>query len=479
MRKKELHWQNLEDNMTDYKHETVVNADIETTFDWFEHEGSFRRLMPPWEVAEEVHADNSLKVGSQRIFRFPAPGFPFFNMTWVAEHTGYEKPNYFADTMVKGPFWKWDHYHYLTEEGGKTTVIDDVKYTVPFGQLGIFIDKILGGMLVNRRIASMFKARELRLQRDLNNHSKFTNIPRKRILVSGSSGLMGTQLVAFLDTGNHDVWRMVRREADPNKKEISWYPNKGEINSDLLEGFDTVIHLGGVGIGEKRWSKKRKSAIRSSRVESTTLLSHTLAGLKKKPDVFIVASAIGFYGNRGDEELDESSEIGDDFLTETCKQWEESAVSARNAGIRTIHLRTGIVISAVGGALGKMLLPAKMGLGGPIGKGTQWMSWISLDDQIYAIYHLMMNKETNGAYNMTAPNPVRQKEFAKTLGRVLRRPAFAPLPSFFMKILFGEMGVKLTLDSQRVLPKNLQESGYEFIHEDLKSALTDSLGKWR
>tara|TARA_B100001113_G_scaffold168688_1_gene138020 strand:+ start:4019 stop:5434 length:1416 start_codon:yes stop_codon:yes gene_type:complete len=469
---------------TNYKHETKVNADIESTFDWFEHEGSFRRLMPPWEVAEEVRADESLEVGSQRVFRFPAPGAPFFKMTWVAEHTGYEKPNgtkkaYFADTMVKGPFWKWDHDHYLTEVDGITTVVDDVTYSVPFGPLGMLVDKVLGGSLVTGRISSMFNAREFRLVRDMENHNKFNHLKRKKILVAGSSGLIGTQLVAFLDTGNHDVWRLVRREADSNKKEISWDPSKGKINFSELEGFDIVIHLGGVGIGDKRWSKKRKAAIRDSRVDSTTLLSNTLASLENKPELFMVSSAIGYYGNRGDEIVDENTSIGDDYLTEICEKWENSADSARKAGIRTIHTRTGIVMSAVGGALGKMLLPAKMGGGGPIGGGKQWMSWISMDDQIYSMYHLMMSEDTEGAYNLTAPNPVRQKIFAKTLGKVLRRPAFAPLPGFVMKIMFGEMGVKLTLDSQRVMPKRLQESGYEFVHEELEPALRDSLGKWR
>tara|TARA_B110000444_G_scaffold30566_1_gene25773 strand:- start:593 stop:1996 length:1404 start_codon:yes stop_codon:yes gene_type:complete len=467
--------------MENYKHETVVNADIETTFAWFEHEGSFRRLMPPWEVAQEVRADDSLEVGSQRVFKFPAPGAPFINLKWVAEHTGYDKPNYFADTMIKGPFWKWDHDHYFKEENGITTVVDDVTYSVPFGPLGMLVDKVLGGSLVKGRISSMFRAREFRLKRDLDNHAKFQNISRKKILIAGSSGLIGTQLVAFLDTGDHEVWRLVRRESDSNKNEITWNPSKGEINAKELEGFDVVIHLGGVGIGDKRWSKKRKAAIKDSRIKSTELLSKTLASLEDKPDLFMLGSAIGYYGNRGDEELDESSSCGEEgyFLSDVCSQWEGSADPAKEVGIRTVHLRTGIVISAVGGALGKMLLPAKMGGGGPIGSGKQWMSWISMDDQIYSMYHLMMSEGTSGEYNLTAPNPVRQKQFAKTLGKVLRRPAFAPLPGFIMKIMFGEMGVRLTLDSLKVLPKNLQESGYEFIHENLEDALADSLGKWR
>ncbi|MBT86143.1 MAG: TIGR01777 family protein [Euryarchaeota archaeon] len=465
--------------MYTYTHETVVESDIESTFEWFEHEGSFRRLMPPWEVAEEVRADDSLEVGSQRVFRFPAPGAPFLKMTWIAEHTAYDPPKHFSDTMVKGPFWSWNHDHDLSEVEGITTVKDEVSYQVPFGPLGNLADRLLGGSLVKGRISRMFKARELRLQRDLREHSKFSNLKRKRILVAGSSGLIGTQLVAFLDTGGHDVWRLVRRESKEGSKELSWYPDKGVLNPDDIEGFDVIIHLGGAGIGDKRWNKKRKKLIVQSRKDSTTLLSDTMSKLKKKPEAFIVASAIGYYGNRADEELTEDSSPGDGFLTETVIQWESYADSAREAGIRVVNTRNGIVLSAAGGALGRMLLPWKMGGGGPLAGGKQWMSWISLDDEIYAIHHLMMSPECEGAYNLTAPQPVRQKDFSKTLGKVLRRPAFAPIPGFSMKILFGELAGPLLIEGQRVLPKRIQDSGYEFLHKDLESALRDSLGIWR
>ena len=465
--------------MYKYTHETVVDAGIVSTFEWFEHEGSFRRLMPPWEVAEEVRADDSLEVGSQRVFRFPAPGAPFLKMTWVAEHTAYDPPHHFSDTMVKGPFWSWNHDHNLVESGGKTTVRDEVTYQVPFGPLGNLADRILAGMLVRGRISKMFKARELRLQRDMKEHSRFAHEGRKRILVAGSSGLIGTQLVAFLDTGGHDVWRLVRRPVKEGAKELSWAPDKGVLESSDLEGFDVVIHLGGAGIGDKRWSKKRKQLIVDSRRESTMLLSETLSKLDKKPESFIVASAIGYYGNRGDEDLDETSSPGSGFLTDTVIDWESFTDPARDAGIRVINLRNGIVLSATGGALGRMLLPWKMGGGGPLAGGKQWMSWISLDDEVYAIHHLMMTSSCSGAYNMTAPEPVTQRVFSKTLGSVLRRPAIAPIPGFTMKILFGELAGPLLIEGQKVRPKRLQDSGYEFLHKDLESALRDSLGIWR
>ena len=240
-----------------------------------------------------------------------------------------------------------------------------------------------------------------------------------------------------------------------------------------------IIHLGGAGIGDKRWNNKRKKLIIDSRKHSTTLLSDTMSKLEKKPEAFIVASAIGYYGNRDDEELTEDSPPGDGFLTETVIQWESYADSARDAGIRVVNTRNGIVLSAAGGALERMLLPWKMGGGGPLAGGKQWMSWISLDDEIYAIHHLMMNLDCEGAFNLTAPEPVRQKTFSKTLGKVLRRPAFAPIPGFAMKILFGELAGPLLIEGQKVMPKRIQDTGYEFLHKDLESALRDSLGIWR
>ena len=461
--------------MPEYEHNTIVKADLEKTFSWFENNGSFRRLMPPWEVSEEVRADDSLTDGSQRVFRFP---FGPIKMTWVAEHSDYNPPNSFSDRMIKGPFRSWEHDHQFTHQNGETTVRDHVTYQAPFGALGNFADSILGGQLMRRRIERMFTARELRLIRDLQRHSEFEHLPRKRILIAGSSGLIGTQLVAFLDTGEHDVWRLVRREIREGKKEISWNPKDEIIDSSEIDGFDIVIHLGGAGIGDKRWTKKRKEIIIESRKSSTTLLSDALSQVQNKPDVFIVASAIGYYGDRGDEILTEESNPGEGFLTETTIAWESYADSAREAGIRVINIRNGIVLSAVGGALGRMLLPWKLGAGGSIGNGKQWMSWISMDDEIYAIHHLAMSENTEGVYNLTAPNPSQQKSFAKSLGRVLRRPAFAPIPKISMRILFGELAGPLLFEGQRVLPDRLKKSGYKFTHENLEDALRDSLGMW-
>tara|TARA_B100001778_G_scaffold275962_1_gene239130 strand:+ start:731 stop:2107 length:1377 start_codon:yes stop_codon:yes gene_type:complete len=458
--------------MYKFEHETFVDENIENTFSWFEHEGSFRRLMPPWEVLKEVRADESIEEGAIRIFEIP---FGPLKMKWVAKHTVYNPPNQFKDIMLKGPFWRWEHVHDFIPKNNGTLVKDSVEYQVPFGAFGY----LFAGRSVRKRIKNMFISRELRLIRDLENHKKFRSEKRKKILIAGSSGMIGTQLVAFFDTGGHDVWRLVRREAKPNSNEIKWDPENDILDSREIEGFDAIIHLGGAGIGDKRWTKKRKDLIQKSREKTTTLLSDTICKLDKKPEVFLIASAIGFYGNRGDEELTEESEPGEGFLTETVLAWEKYANSAKNAGVRVINIRTGIVLSATGGALNRMLLPWKLGGGGSIGGGKQWMSWISLDDQIYAINHLIMKKECSGPYNLTSINPVRQKEFSRTLGRVLWRPAFAPIPKFPMKILFGELAGPLLFEGQRVLPDRLMKSGFKFTHENLEDALRDCLGKWR
>ncbi len=455
-----------------FVHETYTDSPRSEVFDWFEHKGSFRRLMPPWEVAEEVRADDTLEDGAQRVFRFPMGPV---KMTWVAEHLGYQPPEKFEDVMRKGPFSSWHHVHRFIEKDGATVVHDEVDYRLPMGVLG----RIFGSGNVRNRLTRMFRARELRLIRDLQRHSDFRHLPRKKILLAGASGLIGRQLAAFLDTGGHDIWRLVRRPVKENSNEIHWNPANAQLEPKSIEGFDIVIHLGGAGIGDKRWSKSRKELIKKSRVQSTTLLAEKLATLTDKPDVFLVASAIGWYGNRGDEILTENSSVGNGFLPETCVAWESSADAARKAGIRTIHARTGIVLDACGGALQKMLLPAKMGAGGPIGFGKQWFSWVSMDDEVYALHHLVMNADTEGVYNITSPEPLRQKEFAKSLGRVLRRPAFMPTPPLAIWFLYGKMGVSLTTESQRVMPNRLTETGYQFQHLKAEEALRDALGKWK
>ncbi|MEP7113386.1 MAG: TIGR01777 family oxidoreductase [Ilumatobacteraceae bacterium] len=294
-----------------------------------------------------------------------------------------------------------------------------------------------------------------------------------RILMSGASGLIGSTLKSRLVADGHTVSQLVRREA--KQGEFTWDPAAGVLDPAAFDECDAVINLSGAGIGDKRWTDQYKAVLLSSRLQTTELLATTMAGLDRMPSVFLSGSAIGIYGDRGDERLDELSAPGDDFLSDLCQQWEASTSAAEKAGIRTVHLRTGIVLSANGGALKKQLPLFKLGLGGRFGNGHQWQSWISIDDEVGAIVHLL-SSEICGPVNLTAPNPVTNSEFTSTLAKVLHRPALLPIPTFGPKMLLGgELVEALLLGGQRVAPTALQRSGYEFHHETLDAALRDVL----
>jgi len=290
-----------------------------------------------------------------------------------------------------------------------------------------------------------------------------------RILISGASGLIGSALTSRLSTDGHTVLRLVRREAKAG--EFTWDPAGGKLDPAAFEGCDAVVNLSGAGIGNKRWTGDYKAELVSSRIQGTELLASTIAALDEVPSVFLSGSAVGWYGDRGDERLDELSVPGSDFLSDLCQQWETATLVAEKAGIRTVHLRTGLVLSASGGALRKQLPLFKLGLGGRFGNGHQWQSWISIDDEVGAIAHLL-TAEICGPVNLTAPEPVTNTEFTSTLAKVLHRPAVLPVPIFAPKIaLGGELVESLLLSSQRVLPTVLQRSAYEFRHPTLEAAL--------
>jgi uncharacterized protein (TIGR01777 family) len=296
-----------------------------------------------------------------------------------------------------------------------------------------------------------------------------------KIVVSGASGLIGTQLVAKLSSSGHEVVRLVRRS--PKAGEIQWNPKSGTLDAAALEGTDAVIHLSGAGIGDKRWTDGYRKEILDSRTATTALLANTMASLSRKPSVFLSGSAIGIYGARNDEQLTEVSTHGTGFLAEVCEQWEAAAKPAVDAGIRTVYLRTGIVLSPKGGALKKLLPLFKLGVGGKFGNGKQWQSWISIDDEIGAIEYLL-TANVIGAVNLTAPNPVTNAEFTKVLASVLKRPAIVPVPTFAPKILLGgELADALLFTGQRVIPAALNASGYTFKHTTLESALRSLLSK--
>ncbi len=290
------------------------------------------------------------------------------------------------------------------------------------------------------------------------------------ILVTGSSGLVGSALIPYLEASGHRVCRLVRT-SPKSDLERQWDPESGLLKAADLEGIQAVVHLAGENIASGRWNEAKKNRIRSSREDGTRTLAEGLAEMRTPPAVFVCASAIGYYGNRGEEILNEECPPGSDFLAETCIAWENAAQPASGAGIRTVYLRIGIVLSADGGALAKMLFPFKMGVGGVIGSGDQYMSWISLSDLVRIISHALNTETLRGPVNAVSPGPVTNREFTRTLGRVLSRPTLLPMPAFAARLAFGEMADALLLSGTRVLPSRLQESEYKFRHPELDAAL--------
>jgi uncharacterized protein (TIGR01777 family) len=296
----------------------------------------------------------------------------------------------------------------------------------------------------------------------------------QKILITGASGLIGTRLTRALEASGHTVLKAVRR-TPKNDREVFWVPERGEIDKSKLTNLDGVVHLAGANIAGQRWSDSYKQEIRESRVKGTRLIAATIAALDPKPRVFACSSAIGYYGDRGEAVLDESSAPGDGFLPDVCVDWENSTKAAVDAGIRTVLMRTGVVLSPEGGALKSMLLPFKLGAGGILGNGKQYFSWIELDDIVSAMQFILSNDSLKGPVNLVAPHPVTNREYTKTLGKVLGRPTILPMPAFAARLALGEMADELLLASTRVLPKELERAGFSFAYPELEPALRHAL----
>lgn len=442
----------------------------EELYAWHGREGALQRLLPPFDNAEVVEARGSF--ADRRVtLRIHVLG-PIWQ-TLVAQHRNAVPGQRFEDVQVQGPFTSWAHSHIFEQGGGApagggSTLVDHIEYTLPLGLLG----QTVGGAFARARIDRMFEFRHQRTREDLARH---TGSPMKslRVAVTGASGLIGTQLCAFLTTGGHRVDRLVRREARAG--EIAWDPARRTIDTRALEGVDVVVHLAGENVAGGRWTDARKTEVMKSRVDGTHTVATAVAALDKKP-LLLSASAVGYYGHTGDTVVDESAPNGTGFLAEVCKAWEGAADPARAVGVRVVHPRIGVVLSGSGGALAQMKTPFLFGAGGPIGDGKQGFPWIAMDDTIGALHHLM-GAGVEGPVNLVAPGAIRQGEFAKVLGHVLGRPSFLPLPGFAVRTIFGEMGQGILVEGQRVAPRRLLESGYAFVRPDLEAALRFELGR--
>jgi uncharacterized protein (TIGR01777 family) len=296
-----------------------------------------------------------------------------------------------------------------------------------------------------------------------------------KIVVTGASGLLGSALVTTLRGDGHDVVRLVRRPPRTGDEE-QWDPAAHELDPSIISGVDAVVHLAGVGVGDKRWTDDYKRSIRASRIDGTTTIAAALAAATQPPKVLLSASAVGFYGDTGEDQVDESSASGNGFLAEVVRDWEAACAPAADAGVRVVTMRTGVVLARKGGALGKVLPLFRLGLGGRLGDGLQWMSWIALPDYLFALRFLLDHDDVSGPVNVTSPEPVRNREYTKAIGRAVHRPAFAIVPATALRAALGGFADEGVLVSQRVVPTRLEDAGFNFAFGDIDSALTAILG---
>lgn len=446
-----------------------INAPVETVFSWHAGKGAISRLTPPWAPLKMIsRKGDGIQKGVKVTFRLNLFKIP---MAWEAEHIDYQENKVFKDRQTKGPFSKWEHTHSFTGDGKENSIMEDkVEFKLPFGLLS----RPFYGF-AKKEFKRMFDYRHRVLKYDLEHHVDKTK--KKKILISGASGTIGSALVPFLRTCGHEVIRLVRKKENLLDDEIFWDPYNGVLDLEKAGPFDAVINLNGIDISRGRWTKSQKKKIIDSRIIPTRLLVKKMADLDSKPDVFISSSAIGFYGEGKNKILSETADMGDSFISKVCKQWEDASMDAQKVGIRTIQLRIGVVLTPAGGALKRMELPFKTGCGVKLSHGRQYMSWISMDDAVSGILHILNDHKIQGPVNLTAPNPVTNKKFSKILASVFSKKVFFVIPKFVVLALWGKLGKETLLTSARVRPGKLLDSGFSFQHETLLSALKDMLGR--
>jgi len=454
-----------------FSRESLLDANVEDAFAWHARPGAIERLSPPWDPLKVISRGGILP-GAQVVLGMKAGPVPY---RWHARHTRYEENRLFEDEQVRGPFAEWTHTHEFEPVGDhQCRLKDTVQFRLPLGA----ISHPLAGRMIRDQLTRIFAFRHRVTAADLALHRQFAARPRQTVLITGAGGLIGSRLVPFLTTGGHRVIRMVRRRPESDD-EIFWDPIAGKIDLDGMEAArpDAVIHLAGENIGDARWTADKKNRIINSREKGTALIADALARMNHQPRSFLSASAIGFYGDRGDEHLVESVGSGNDFISRVCREWEKAVLPAMEAGIRVVQMRIGVVLTPDGGALQKMLPVFRIGLGGRIGSGRQYLSWIGMDDAVGAIYVLLMHPDISGPVNIVSPAPVTNADFTRTLGQVLTRPAVFHVPETMIKMVFGQMGRETALASARVYPEKLLEINYPFQYPKLFQYLEHILGK--
>lgn len=447
--------------------ESTFAYPIEEVFGWHTRSGAFERLNPPWRPVAIIDAPETIAPGTTVKIRIPLLGS--IGIPWRLRHSAYTPPFMFQDEQLQGPFRSWKHTHnFRSESPRSTTILDEIDYELPLGTGPL-------NRFVQKELTRLFTHRHRILASDLALHERWRHLPRKTILVAGASGFVGKATCAFLSTAGHVVHTLVRR-TPRSPHEHHWNPDSGELNPHVFDGIDVVINLSGENIASSRWSDSKKTTIKESRVRATTLLSITIAALPQPPEVLISASGIGFYGDTGTAIVTETSPRGSDFLAHVCEAWESASSTVEANGCRNVQLRIGMVLNAAGGALQKMLPAFYCGIAGRLGNGRQSVSWISLQDLLGIIEHIIYTPELQGPVNCVSPEPCTNREFTQSLAQVLRRPAILPIPEYILILLFGEMAA-LFLTSCRALPSKLQESRYHFTLGNLSEALAFECGR--
>ncbi len=442
----------------------------EELFAWHARPGAFERLVPPW-APVRLQSFEGIREGDRAVIRLgPSP----VSLRWVAEHYDVVDGRQFCDRQVSGPFARWTHEHRMEPVSDtESRLIDEIEYALPAGALG----RQIGEWFAEPELRRQFAYRHRVTRRDLELHNRYN--PDRRSLtvaISGASGLVGSALSAVLTTGGHRVVSLVR-SGPTSDGEILWDPRSGAVEADKLEGVDAVVHLAGENVFGL-WTDAKKQRIYDSRAVGTRLLADALASLDDPPEVLVSASAVGVYGDHGSERITEDADPENEgFLSEVCRAWEEAADPARDAGIRVVHPRIGVVLTPAGGAL-KLMLPAfQLGLGGRVGDPGQYFPWITLDDLLGGIVHAIYTEDLDGPVNLTAPNPVRMATYTETLATVLHRPAILHPPTAIVRALAGEMAEEMLLKSARVVPEKLLQTGYAFGYETLEAGLRHVLGR--
>lgn len=448
----------------------------EETFQWHVRPGALRRLLPPWDSARVKSGsgpEERLHQGARTTIRL---GVGPIGIDWEAEIAELDEvAMYFVDRSLSGPFKSWVHRHQVAPAGdGASALTDHIDYELPLGGLG----RLFGGGFTRTKLQRMFAWRHRVMLHDLDCHAAAAarGFSGKTIAITGASGLVGSSLAAFLRTGGHRVLELVRREPRA-PHEVRWSPRDGEVDHARLEGIDGIVHLAGESVFGLRWTADKKRRIEESRVLGTRAIVDAIGRLEKPPAAFVSASAIGWYGDRGDKKLTEDAPMGTGFLSETCAAWEAEADRVRD-DVRGVKLRLGVVLDAGGGALKSMLPAFKAGVGGKLGSGDQWFPWVALDDVIGAFHRGLFDTALRGPANLVAPGEVTNAAFTKTLGKVLGRPTILPVPEFGLKAAIGkEQAQEMLLASVRVVPEALERAGFRFRYPHLEGALMHALGK--